>query len=198
MATFDIRTQARKPFYAGIGVTDLAVGVVRDYVTEAQKRFADVQKNVSQLDFEPQALRDQATTVVNDRVDAISKDAKARRAAIEKRIAEVQDDARSLPTKVTEAYSDLAVRGEGLVTRIRKQESTQRTAAAAKTTSTKAKTTGTQSKKATKSTTKKATTTAKKQGSPAKSSAKATATAAKKTAGSAADAVGDAAEKVGD
>ncbi|QZY28772.1 hypothetical protein [Nocardioides coralli] len=204
MATFDIKT-ASKPFYAGVGVTDLAVELVRDYVTEAQKRFADVQKNVSKIELEPRALRDQATTVVNSRVDAISKDAKARRAAIEKRITELQGEALELPAKVGDVYGDLVVRGEGLVTRVRKQESTKRTASNAKTTTTKAKTTGTQAKKASKSTAKsakstakKTTSTAKKSSSPAQSSAKATATAAKKTAESAAEAATDAAAKVGD
>jgi ElaB/YqjD/DUF883 family membrane-anchored ribosome-binding protein len=222
MATFDnlkldnLKTDlkvAAKPLYAGVGATDLAVELVRDYVTEAQKRFAGAQKRVTDIDLEPKALRDQATTVVNARVDALAKDAKAGRAAIEKRVAELQADAKSLPAKlqafldenvstVGGTYDDLIARGEGLVTRIRKQESTQATAAAAKTTSAKAKTTKTQATKATKSTTKatakKATATAKKKSTAPTSSAKATATAAKKTAASAGDAVTDAAAKIGD
>jgi hypothetical protein len=222
MATFDnlkldnLKTDlkvAAKPLYAGVGATDLAVEFVRDYVTEAQKRFADAQKRVTDLDLEPQALRDQATTVVNARVDALAKDAKAGRVAIEKRVAELQAEAKSFPAKlqafldenvstVGGTYDDLIARGEDLVTRIRKQESSQATAAAAKTTSAKAKTTKTQAAKATKSTSKatakKATTTAKKKSAAPKSSAKATATAAKKTAASAGDAVTDAAAKIGD
>ena len=36
--TFDtLKTQASKPLYAGVGVTDRVVEVVRDVVTEAQK-----------------------------------------------------------------------------------------------------------------------------------------------------------------
>jgi hypothetical protein len=222
MATFDtlkldtIKSDLKvvaKPLYAGVGATDLAVELVRDYVTEAQKRFAGAQKRVTDIDLEPQALRDQATTVVNARVDALAKDAKARRAAIEKRVAELQADAKTLPAKlqafvdenvstVGDTYGDLIARGEVLVTRIRKQESTQATAAAAKTTTAKAKTTKTQATKAAKSTTKttakKATTTAKKKSAAPKSSAKATATAAKKTAASATDAVTDGAAKIGD
>lgn len=183
MAKFDIRTEATKTFYAGVGVTDLAVEAVRDYV-----------RTVQNIDLEPQALR---------------KEAKARRTAIEKRVADLQADARSLPAKVQAlldenvaavngAYGDLASRGEGLVTRVRRQQSTQATAASAQTTTAKAKTTGTQAKKATKSTTQKATGTARKQSAPAKSSAKATGTAAKKTASSATQATTDAAKKVGD
>ncbi|NYD40495.1 hypothetical protein [Nocardioides panaciterrulae] len=210
-AKFDIKTEAARPLYAGVGVTDLAVEYVRGYV-------AGVQKNVSGLDVKPQALRDRALTTVNGRVEALSKDAKARRDAIESRVAELQSDARELPGRVqallndnvatvTSAYEDLAKRGETLVGRIRRQESTKATTTAAKTTTAKAKTTSTQAKKTAKKTTKtaasgakstakKASTTAKK--SSAKPSAKATATAAKATASNAATAATQAAEKVGD
>ena len=216
--TLDIKAEATKSLYAAAGVTDLAVETVREYVADVQKKLTgvqkDVQKTVSGFDFEPKALRTQATTVVNARVEAISKDAKARRAAIEARVAELQAEAKAYPAKVqtvlnenvataTSAYADFAKRGEVLVTRIRKQESTKTTATAAKTTKAKAKTTTTQAKKTAKKTTKqastatkKATTTAKK--SPAKKSVKATGTAAKKTAASAAQATTDAAAKVGD
>ena len=63
-ATFDIKTEVTKPLYAGVGATDLAVELVRGYVTtaqeRAQKRFAQVQKDVQGFDFKPQAFRDQA------------------------------------------------------------------------------------------------------------------------------------------
>jgi hypothetical protein len=211
-AKFDITT-ATKPVYAGVGVTDLAVERVREYVS-------DVQKSVRKIDLEPQALAGQAATVVNARVDAISKDAKARRTAVEKRVAELQAEALALPGKlqasVEEAYGDLVTRGETLVTRIRKQESTKATTTAAKTTTAKAKTTKTQATTATKSTAKKSTSgakkttatakksastakkTAAKKSAPVKSSAKATTTAATKTAAAATEAVTDAAAKVGD
>jgi hypothetical protein len=206
-AKFDIKTLelppvAAKPLYAGVGVTDLAVELVRDYVSDVQAKLVgyqkDVQKTVTEFDFEPKALRKQAVTVVN-----------ARRAAIEARVAELQADAQALPTRVqgavnenvatlADTYGDLVKRGEVLVTRIRKQEATKATKASAKTTTAKAKTTKTQATKATKSTAKKATSTAKKSSGPARSSAKATATAAKKTASNAAQATTAAAEKVGD
>jgi heparin binding hemagglutinin HbhA len=200
--TFDIKST----LYAGAGVADLAVETVREYVADVQKRFAAI-------DLNPEALREQARSVVNERVDALAKDAKSRRSAIEARVAELQGEAKVLPTKVqgfvddnvataTSAYGDLAKRGEVLVTRIRRQESTAATATAAKTTATKAKTTRTQAAKATKTTAKKTTTTAKKtaakKSAAPKSSAKATATAAKKTAASAAEATTDAAAKIGD
>ncbi len=215
-AKFDIKTEATRPFYATVGVTDLAVAAVREYVADVQKKFADVQKDVqksvTELDLEPKALREQAVTVVNARVDALAKDAKARRTAIEARVAELQAEAKNYPAKVqallndttvtaTDTYVDLVKRGEVLVGRIRRQESTKRTASSAKTTSAKAKTTKTQATKATKSTAKKTTTTAKKtaakKSTAPKSSAKATATAAKATASNAADAATDAASKVG-
>ncbi|MCW2792447.1 MAG: hypothetical protein JWO76_1545 [Nocardioides sp.] len=186
---FDIKTEATRPLYAGVGVTDLAVEAVRDYVADVQKAFADVQKSVTKIDFQPVALRE----------------------VIEARVAELQADAQALVTEGVETvagtYADLAKRGEVLVTRIRKQESTKATVKSAKTTSAKAKTTKTQAKKTTKtaakkttagakSTAKKAAATAKKSSAP--SSAKATATAAKTTASNATTAVAAAAEKVGD
>ena len=212
-AKFDIRTEAARTFYAGAGVADIAVETVREYVADVQARVTGVQKDVTtrvnQIDYSPKALRDQATTVVNSRVDALAKDAKARRTAIEKRVAELQSEAKAYPAKVqklvdenlagvNDTYGDLVKRGETLVGRIRRQESTKATAASAKTTATKAKTTKTQATKATKSTAKKASTTAKKKAPASKSSAKATGTAAKKTASSAAQATTDAASKVGD
>jgi hypothetical protein len=205
MAKFDIKDDlkvATKPLFAGIGATDLAVERVRGFVTEAQKRtqqrVAEAQKNVRKVELEPKALRDQALT----RVDALAKDAKARRASIEKRVSAAQADA--LAT-VGGTYDGLVTRGETLVTRIRRQEATQAATSSAKNTATKAKTTKTQATKATQSTAKTAkksasTTkqTAAKKSAPAQSSAKATATTAKQTASDTAQAAGDAAKKVGD
>ena len=208
---FDIKLEATRPLYAGVGVTDLAVEAVRDYVADVQKRFVDVQKTVSGIELQPQKLRVQATHVVSTRVDALSKDAQA------------------LVSEGVETYTDLAKRGENLVGRIRRQESTQATKRSAKTTTAKAKTARTQgaatadatakkttagAKSTAKSTTsaakttaktattgtrktaKAASTTAKKSSAP--SSAKATTTAAKKTASNATTAAADAAQKVGD
>jgi hypothetical protein len=178
---FDIKTEATRPLYAGVGVTDLAVEAVRDYVADVQKAFAE-------FDFQPVALRE----------------------VIEARVAELQSDAQALVTDGVETvagtYAELVKRGEVLVTRIRKQESTKATVKSANTTTAKAKTTKTQAKKTTKSaakkttagarsTAKKVTTTAKKSSAP--SSAKATTTAAKTTASNATTAVAAAADKVG-
>ena len=213
---FDLKTVqavAERQFYATVGVTDLAVEAAREYVTEVQSLVRgfgkDVQKNVASVDIQPKALRDTAVAVVSDRVEALQKDAQARRTAFEKRVAELQGEAKAVPSRVQSlvdenvaalegAYGDLVKRGESLVGRIRRQQSTQDTVKAAETTVAKAKTTRTQATKATRTTAKKATSTAKKQSATSRSSAKATVTAAKKTASSAARAAAEAAEKVGD
>lgn len=188
---FDIKSGAVRPFYAYVGVTDLAVEAVREYV-------ADVQAKVSGRDLQPKTLRDQAVTVVSTRVDALSKDAKAVPAKVQ---TIVDDNVAALG----DTYGDLVKRGESLVGRIRRQQSTRDAVKSAETTSAKAKTTRTQTAESAKATTKtatagakKVTTTAKERSTAPKSSAKATTTAAKKTATAASKAVTDAAQKVGD
>lgn len=179
-------TAVSRPLYAGVGATDRVVEVVRE-----------------------------ATDAVTARVDAWGKkDTRARRALVEKRLSELQADAKELPARLQklvddqvatagEAYDELVKRGEVLVGRIRRQPSTAATREAAATTTAKARTTRTQATKtartAKKSATRSARSTAKKAAnSPARSSAKATATSAKKTASQAARATTDAAAKVGD
>jgi hypothetical protein len=190
-----LQTVAERPFYAGVGVTDLAVGAVRDYLAELQARAAglgkDVQKNVASLDLQPKTLRDGAVTVVTTRVDALQGEVRT----VPARVQNLVDDNVAL---FEGTYGDLVKRGETLVGRIRRQKSTQDTVKAAETTVAKAKTTKTQATKASKATAKKATSTAKKRSTAPRSSAKATTTTAKKTASAATEAVADAAAKVGD
>ncbi|WP_406283928.1 hypothetical protein [Embleya sp. NBC_00896] len=94
-----------------------------------------------------------------------------------------QTFAKSQVDKAKELYEDLAARGEKLVKRVDRQESTKRAKSAVNTTESKAK----------------ATTTAAKRGvANAKAQAKATATAAGKTADAAADAIEQGAKKIGD
>lgn len=180
-AKFDIKAEATRGLHAGVGVADLAVEAVKEYVAEAQKRFEKVQKSFADVDLQPKALRVQATTVLNARVEELSKEAKARRTAVEQRVAELQGEAQKLPSRVqtlvngnvdaaTGTYDELVKRGEKVVRRLRKEP-----AANANTTVAKAKTTKTQTAKSAKT---------------AKSSAKATGTAAKKTASSTAKSVG--------
>jgi len=217
-ARFDIPAQlpasVARPIHAGIGVTDRMVAVVRVVLADVQKRAAevqkDVQKTVSGIDYQPQALRQQATQAVTARVDALGKDARAGRRAVEKRVAGVQAEAKDLPVRLQKlvdgqvasagsTFDGLVKRGETLVVRIRRQPSTTATTTSAKTTKAKAKTTRTQAAKTAKTAKKSTTRTTKKAAkSPARSSAKATATAAKKTASNAAQATTDAAQKLGD
>jgi len=146
-ATFDIkefRTEAQRGLHAGVGAADLALETVLEYVAGAQKlaqqRFEGYQKDAAKAfttaqqraqksvrEFDAKTLRAQATTVVTARVDELSKDAKARRAAIEKRVAELQNDAQKFVVgnveTATGTYADLAKRGEKVVKRIRKETS---------------------------------------------------------------------------
>ena len=147
-AKFDIPTQTpatvTRPLYAGVGVTDRVVEVVRDGVTDVQKRASaaqkDVQKTVSGIDYQPQALREPG----GHRVDADRGRPASSRAS--------QSRGPGLPDPAPEAgrrqvataestYDDLVKRGETLVGRIRRQQSTTATTASAKTTTAKAKTT---------------------------------------------------------
>jgi len=180
---FDIKSEATRGLYAGAGVADLAVEAVKEYVAEAQKRLVEVQKTFADLDFQD-----------------LSKEAKARRTQIEKRVVELQDEAQQLPVRVqtlvtenvetaTETYDDLVKRGETVVRRFRNKPATKQTVKNAKTTVTKAKTTKTQATKAAKSSSVSVKKPSSKKTATAKSSAKATGTAAKKTASSAAKAV---------
>lgn len=136
-AKFDIKTiktPATKTLHAGVGAADLAVEAVKAYVTDAQKRFEDVQKDavkrfedvqksVKGFEFEPKAIRSQATTVVSTRVDELSKEATARRDLIEKRVAALQADAQKFVTTnvetATDTYETLAKRGETVVKKLR-------------------------------------------------------------------------------
>ena len=173
---FDIKSEATRTLHAGVGVVDLAVETVKELATDAQKRFEGVQKDaqkrfveaqktVTGFEFEPKAIRTQAT-----------KEAAARRDLIEKRVAALQADAQKFVTgnveTAVDTYEELAKRGETVVKKFRSKPAAKATVANAETTKAKAKTTGTQAKK-----------------SPAKSSAKATGTAAKKTVKSAAKTV---------
>ena len=218
-ARFDIPTQlpvvVARPVYAGVGATDRAIEVVRGAVADVQKRAVAVQhdlsKTMTDLDYQPQALREQAARALTERVDTIGKDAQSGLKALEQLLADLQSDAQNLPVRLqklvdeqvasavasaVETYDELVRRGETVVGRIRQQPATREAAAAAETTKAKAKTTRTQATR----TAKKSASTAKKTArkSPAKSSAKATATSAKKTASSTVEATTDAASKVGD
>ena len=91
-AKFDVKNEATRAFYAGVGANDLAVEVVRDLVATAQK-------SVTQIDLDPKALREQAVTILSARVDTVTNDAKARRKAVEARVAEWRTTPRASPPR---------------------------------------------------------------------------------------------------
>jgi predicted ribonuclease toxin of YeeF-YezG toxin-antitoxin module len=201
----------RSPLYATLGATDRAVELVRESVTDLQTRLTELQQSIDKLDRDPQQLRTRTVGAVNEQAENLTREAQRRRAAIEARINELQTRALEVPEKVQGfleqhevAYNQLVARGDALVSRIRRQKSTQDAKKSAKTTTSKAKTTGTQASKAGKSTAssaqraaKNTASTAKSKSQAPKSSAKATATSAGKTAKSGAKATSDAAKKVG-
>lgn len=209
MARTKHNSTLRRPLYATVGVTDRAVRLVRESVSDVQTRLAELQQSIDKLEREPQILRVRA-------VETVSSQAQQRRAAIEARVAQLQTRALEVPVRVQSfleqhevAYDQLVVRGDALIRRVRRQKSTQDTMTSARTTSSKAKTTSTQAgnagrstvsstKRAAKSAPRTATTTAKQKSKAPRSSAKATATTAIETAKSAAQATSDAAKKVGD
>jgi hypothetical protein len=136
IAQFDFRAEAQRSLHAGVGAADLAIETIKEYVADvqkviegvqkdAQKAFTSAQKSVKDFEFEPKALRSQATTVLNARVGELSKDAKTRRTAIEKRVSELQADAQKFVTgnvvTATGTYTELAKRGETVVKRLRKE-----------------------------------------------------------------------------
>lgn len=195
-AKLDIPTQlperVTRPLYAGVGATDRVVEVVRAAAADLQARAVAIQKQVSDLEYQPQALRRQAAQAVTARVDALQSDAKDLPVRLQKLV-----DDQVATAGVT--FDDLVKRGETLVGRIRRQPSTAATTSSAKTTTAKAKTTRTQASKTASTAKKSASRTTKKAAkSPARSSAKATSTAAKSTASNATRAAADAAKKVGD
>jgi hypothetical protein len=194
-ARFDIPSQlpvaVTRPLYAGVGATDRVVAVVREAVADAQRRAVAVRREVAGLDYEPGALRRQATDVVVAGVTGLQTEARDLPARVQRMLDEQVSAA-------GDTYDELVKQGERLVGRIRRQQATADTVSSAKTTSAKAKTTKTQATATARSAKKATSRTAKKAaGSPARSSAKATATAARKTARSATRATADGARKVG-
>ncbi len=172
LSASDLKAGATRPFYAGVGVTDLAVEVVREAVVDVQKRIAatrrpNVEARMVALQTEAKALPAKVATLVNNNV-----------------------------TSANGTYVELIKRGEDLVGRIRTSESTSDLVANAKTSVAKAKTTKTQAAKGAAAARKSVA--QRTQKSAAASSAKATVTAAKKTAAASVKAVTDAAEKIGD
>lgn len=135
MAKTTFADQIVKPLYAVAGATEVAYELATGYAGVAQKnaekRFAEVQKNVRKVERDPKALQNQAVSLVNARVDELAKDAKDAQAKFEARLAQLQKDAKAYPSKVqadiddavtelAKTYADLVDRGEKLVAAFRK------------------------------------------------------------------------------
>lgn len=173
MANAKIDLKTPRPLYAGVGVTDRAVEALRGSFAHGQKRIDELQADARSLDL-----------------DTVTREAKARRTAVENRIVELRKDVQSVPTRIQAriqatladrelTYGQLVDRGETLVERIRNQRSTQDAKRSAKTTKSKAKTTRTQSEKAADTTASQAKGAATSTKNTAKSAAKKTADSAK-------------------
>lgn len=191
MARSQTSNQNLAPFYAVIGVGDLAVEKIRAVGT-------DVQARSTKLNLEPKQLQADIEAVAKQRVD----DVRSVQHKAQQRAEEVFSD---VVAQATTTYDSLAGRGKKLVDRIRRQESTKNLARTASQTKSQAKATSTTAKKnasttasSAKKSASKTASTAKQSASQTRSRAKATSTSARKTADNATTAAQQAAEKVGD
>ncbi|HEX6921792.1 MAG TPA: hypothetical protein VF314_16365 [Actinomycetes bacterium] len=167
-----------KPFYAVAGAGDLAVKKLREVPTRLQTIKVDrkgIEDTISTLQVETKALPAKAQTVAIGLVGDVAERAEG-------------------------VYGDLITRGRSVVTRIRRQKSTQDLKAQASTTVRRTKAATTTAKKAaasTKSSARGTATTAKKSAAATKKAAKTAATSAGQTATAATQAAADASDKVG-
>jgi hypothetical protein len=120
----DLKKQLNQSLFAVAGASEAALDYARAYLIETQERLAKVE-------FEPKAARGAAQRAVNARVDQITRDAKKAQADFEKRVKDLQKDARSFPgkaqvqflaalTDLVNSYVELADRGEKFVAAIKK------------------------------------------------------------------------------
>jgi hypothetical protein len=124
--------EARKPLFAVVGVADLAIEQLRTASSELPVRYAaDVQKAQERLAEVP--------TVVK----TLPEQAKEFRGEFETRVAKLTEQANDL-------YAQLAVRGERLVTSIRRQPATEAAIAEGKAAVRKAEAAATAAKKSAK------------------------------------------------
>ena len=172
MATTKIKTPTA--VYAVVGAGDLVV---------ERLRAVQVEREVGQLQTQVRAFPTKAQAAAAERLNAVVSDVRALPEQVRVLPVQAQAGVAAALGQATDTFADLATRGEQLVTRIRRQKSTQDTIEAASNVTTRAKATTTTAKKAAKSTT---------------ASVKATRTTAQKTASAAAKATTDAAKKIGD
>ncbi len=106
LAAIDLK-KARKPLFAAVGVADLAI-------EQAKEVPADVTAEAKKV----QARLTNTTTTVPAAVKTFPTQVKDLRGEVETRVAKVTGQA-------TDLYAKLAVRGERLVTQIRRQPATE-------------------------------------------------------------------------
>src|SRR5690606_23927214 len=99
---FDVKAEASRVFYAGVGINDLAVEMVRDAV-------ADVQKSVKEFELDPKELRDRVVTLVNERLAALTHEAKVRRESVEARLTELRNELKGYPDMVEHLIDETVV-----------------------------------------------------------------------------------------
>jgi valyl-tRNA synthetase len=176
--TRQIPVQIKTPtaVYAAVGAGDLVVERIR----AAQVEGKNMRSQVSTFPTKAQAVATERLNAVVSDIRALPEQVRTLPLATQAR---VQAGVAAALGQASETYGGLAKRGERLVSRIRRQESTLGAVDAAKTTTSRAKATTTTAKKAAKETT---------------TRAKAARTTAQKTASAATKATTDAAKKVGD
>lgn len=160
------QNQIPTPFYAVIGVGDLAVEKIRDIST-------DVQARSSRINLEPKRLQADIEAVAKQRVD----DVRAAQHKAQQRAEGVFND---VVSQASTTYDSLAGRGKSLVERIRRQQSTQAAKQAASTTKSQGKAATTTARKSASSTGSAAKRGASNTASTAKRNASSTSSAAKK------------------
>jgi heparin binding hemagglutinin HbhA len=204
-----VRIQNFKPFYAVIGAGDLAVEKIREVSSDVQARSSKVSLEPKRLQADIERLQGELETAAKHRVD----DVRTAQAKATHRAEVVFND---VVAQATTTYDQLTGRGQRLVNRIMRQQSTQQAKRAASTTSSQAKAATTTAKKSASSTGSTAkrnasntastarknasstASTAKKSASQTQSRAKAASTSARKTADATGTAASQAAKKVGD
>lgn len=96
--------EARKPAYAWVGIADLVIEQAKDVPGDVQARAKKLQGN---LPGQVKGLPSQAVSNV-----------KKARTSTQQRVTQASD-------KANARYSDLVVRGEKLITKVRRQQTTQ-------------------------------------------------------------------------
>ena len=128
--------EAKKPAFAAVGVVDLYIEQLKDLPAEAKK---------VQAKFEAAAAaRTEKLKAVPAQLKTLPTQAKTLRTEVETRVAKAQSTA-------TDYYAKLAVRGERLVTQIRRQPATEAAIAEGKEAVKKAEAATTAAKKSAKS-----------------------------------------------